>query len=95
MASGIINTLRFKTVDFTLPEATIAANSYQEWTGIDISQAGWSPIGLTRVYSNRSSAVLNGFALARSNQTAAVMVRNITNESITLSSASITVLYVQ
>lgn len=47
MASGTIKTLKFKSVDFTLPEATIAANGYKEWTGIDISQSGWIPLCLT------------------------------------------------
>lgn len=85
--------IQFKAKDFTFPSATIAVNGYHEWTGLDISESGWSPIALTRVNTNRSGVVLIGFSLSRSNQTAYMMARNVSDQEITVASAGVTVLY--
>lgn len=91
--STIDKPVRFQTVDFTLPSATVAANSMKEWSSVNIAQNGWNPICLTRVTTNRSGLVINGFSLSRTAGTVYLMAKNITDASITADSAAITVLY--
>lgn len=96
MAQGtIMGPFRFRTADFTLDAATIPAGNYKEWSNVDVSLSGWSPICLTRVTTNRSGVVINGFSLSRSLNTVYLMAKNVTNESINVNSAAITVLYIQ
>ena len=87
--------MQFQTVDYTLSSETINAGGYKEWTNIDVSLSGWTPLALTRVTTNRSGLAINGFSLSRATNTVYLMAKNVTNESINASSAAITVLYMQ
>ena len=99
MASGSIKkeggSIVFKSVDFSIPSNQIAGGSYAEISNIDVTQTGWEPISLTRVYTNRSNAVLCGFTLARSNNTVGLMIKNVSQNAVVVDSGGITVLYAQ
>lgn len=99
MASGSIkkegSSVKFKSVDFAITSTQIAGGSYAEISNINVAQTGWEPISLTRVYTNKSNAVLCGFTLSRSSNKVQLMIKNVSQNAVVVDSGAITVLYAQ
>lgn len=86
--------VEFYTQSFNIPSASVAANSYKEWT-FDISVSGYKPIAINRVNTNKSALVLCGFNMNSTNRTMYVFCRNVTSSSVTCDSGGVTILYVR
>jgi hypothetical protein len=98
MASGSIKkdgSISFKVEEFAIPSTKIAGGSYVEISNIDVSQTGWEPISLIRVYPNRSNAVLCGFNLSKPANTVRIMLKNVSQNAVVVDSGTIAVLYAQ
>ena len=88
----LFSTANFLVVDYTFPQFTVTGDSYSEQT-ISIAQTGWTPLALSRVYSNRSALCVNGFSINQSANTARIMFRNLSANATTSDTSAISVIY--
>lgn len=97
MASGTTRKpVQFKAISKAIPSHQINGNDYFEWSGtwaIDVHEDGWEPIAFTRVYTNRSNAVIAGFNLSRDTEKVTLLIKNVSASAIQVDSGNVTILY--
>lgn len=94
MASGKVkNDFLMVYENVTVPTKSVSANSYAEWTDIDISKSGYEPIAVVSVYPNRAGIALCGFSLNPDTGIAYLMVRNVTSSAVSVNSGWMRILY--
>lgn len=94
LSGDVANSIKsIQAVDFTFESKNITGGNYGEWTNVDISRSGWTPLAVSRVSTNRSNLVVSGFAVFSSNNTAYLMIKNVSDTSQTASNVQMTVVY--
>ena len=88
----LVDSMEFMFVEYTLEQYTVIGDDYKEMT-MDITQAGWTPMCFYRVYTNKSSLTLNGFAINRNSNYARIMVHNLYSSAVTADNSTIGVVY--